>query len=80
MFLNEKLDTGLRATGQAVLCMVQSGLATLCSNVLGGMLGDRFGLRPVYLGCALLLFTVTVGCAAVFLFKNHKMGVDERWK
>lgn len=75
MYLNEKLDPSLRGTGMSVLCVVQGGMAALLSNVVGGQLGDRLGLRNAYLLYAgLLLLFMLVCCGWLILRKRGNRG------
>ena len=57
-----------KARGQSVLAMIQSGLAMVISNVLGGWLCDSYGMTVTFrifaiamvLGLVLVLFVMTV--------------------
>lgn len=62
MFMNENLGQELRGTGMALLCMVQTGLASLFSNVLGGYLGQALGLKKTFFLYAVVLLAVTLAC------------------
>lgn len=62
MFMNENLGEELRGTGMALLCMVQTGLASLFSNILGGYLGQTLGLDRTFFLYAAVLFVVTLFC------------------
>ena len=65
MFLNQNLGEELLGTGMALLCMVQTGLASLFSSVLGGYLGQVLGLDKTFFLYAMLLLVVTLACLPV---------------
>lgn len=59
-FMNENLPEELHGTGQSLFYMVQSGLACMFSNVVGGFLGTRIGLSKAYFLYGLILLAVTL--------------------
>lgn len=63
MFMNNNLAAEIRGTGMAVLYVVQGGFASLFSNIVGGQLGQTFGLRTTYITYAVILFIFNAGCA-----------------
>ena len=46
--------------GQSVLVLVQSGLAVVVANLSGGIIGDMFGMRTLYLLSAALVLASTI--------------------
>lgn len=77
MYLNEKLDPSLRGTGMSVLCVVQGGMAALLSNVVGGQLGDRLGLRSSYLLYAGLLLVFMLACCGWLILRKRGKRLPE---
>lgn len=76
MFINENLGEKLRGTGMSLLCMVQTGLASLFSNILGGCLGQAFGLRMTFLLYAAALLAAMLLCVP-FLRRSAALGERE---
>ncbi|MBQ2967027.1 MAG: MFS transporter [Clostridia bacterium] len=50
--LNKRLADHLKGTGQAVLGILTYSVARIIGNYAGGFLSDAFGIRTVFLGCA----------------------------
>ncbi len=75
MFMNQNLSKELHGTGQSLFYMVQSGIASTFSNIVGGWLGGRIGLRQTYFLYGLILLLVTAACAVVLMnhFNNKKI-------
>jgi oligosaccharide:H+ symporter len=48
MYMIRNLKEELHSTGQSLLCLVQAGIASLFSNVIGGYLCDRLGIVRTY--------------------------------
>lgn len=62
---------GRQSQGQSVLVMVQSGLAMLAANLVGGLFGDSLGMRMSFFAAAALVF---MGTIAVLLVCRARLG------
>lgn len=69
MFMNQNLPRQLQGTGQSLFYMVQTGIASTFSNIVGGWLGGKIGLLQTYFIYGLALLIVTALCAVVL--RNH---------
>lgn len=69
MYMNRNLPKELQGTGQSMFYMVQAGIASTFSNLVGGWLGDHFGLQLIYFVYGLILLIVTVTCGTVLYRK-----------
>lgn len=63
-FISRHTYPNTRARGQSVLAMIQSGLAMVISNVLGGWLCDTFGMAVTF---RLFAIVLVVGLIVVLL-------------
>lgn len=72
MYINNNLEVDLRGTGMAVLCVVQTGIASLFSNIVGGQLGQLLGLNTAYILYASMLFLFITGCTVRLLIRSRR--------
>lgn len=61
----------------AALCVVQGGIASLLSNVIGGQLGQHLGLSQTYFLYAVVLLCINVGCL-IWLLMGRKKAIKEQ--
>lgn len=69
MYMNKNLPKELHGTGQSMFYMVQTGIACTFSNLVGGWLGDHFGLNVIYFSYGMILLVITLICGVVLYRK-----------
>lgn len=77
MYMVRNLELQLHSTGQSLLCLVQAGIASLFSNVVGGYLCDRLGIIITYRLYGTLFMGVLI---LILLFFFYRRGKNERIK
>lgn len=77
-FINKNVDDSLKATGQSMLHLVQTGIGSVVGNILGGYVANRIGIGNTYMVCSLFILTVTIICgsALVIFRRNAGQGSD----
>lgn len=78
-YISTHVRPGKISQGQSVLTMVQSGLASVSGNLVGGYLVDQVGTRTAFMSMAVVVLLVSVLVTAAYLVydrngpqKNHK--------
>lgn len=73
MYINNHLSQEMHGTGQALLCAVQTGAASLFSNALGGFLGERIGIARTYKWYGSIFFFIILFCYIfISLYRIHE--------
>ena len=48
-FINKNVDETLKATGQSMLTIVQTGIGSVMGNIFGGYIANQIGIRSTFL-------------------------------
>jgi oligosaccharide:H+ symporter len=58
VFISKNVKPENQSRGQSILALIQTGLASIIGNILGGFLVDTFSLRTAYITITVLVVTV----------------------
>lgn len=76
MYMNNHLSQEMHGIGQALLYVMQTGIASFFSNALGGYLGERMGIIGIYELYGKVFLVIVTGCS-VFVFLYHRIRVSK---
>jgi oligosaccharide:H+ symporter len=58
VFISKNVKPENQSRGQSILALIQTGLASIIGNILGGFLVDTYSLRTAYITITVLVITV----------------------
>lgn len=71
-YISTHVKPGRISQGQSVLTMIQSGLASVSGNLVGGWLVDSVGTKKAFMTMAAVVLFVSMVVVVVFLMYNHR--------
>ncbi len=72
VFISKNVKPENQSRGQSILALIQTGLASIIGNILGGFLVDTYSLKTAYTTITVLVVTATVLIALVQIIDLRK--------
>lgn len=76
VFINKEMPPELKSSGQSFFALFGAGIPRITASVVGGFANDLFGIRPIFLICALLNILIVVVIGGLFWLKRSKPAAE----
>lgn len=77
-FINREVPPELKSSGQSFYMVIGGGLPRIIASVLGGVINDQIGIRPVFLICAIINLLTVVVIGGLFWRTSRKAAALSR--
>ena len=75
MYINEKVQDELKASGQALNSAVGMGFTRIIGSVAGGVLSDYIGIRQVFTLSSIAVLVSIIVFVPIFMAISRKSGI-----
>jgi len=65
-YINREMPPELKSSGQSFFALFGGGIPRIAASLLGGVLNDAIGIRPVFLICALINLVTVIVIGSLF--------------